>query len=200
MGADALGLAGAKRNIGILIRTASDSRSRGRDVSGPRDRASPGVGKVLARSIKQRERGSIASRPAPADMMGRLPLVWGATHDRNHQRRADLAAQGPRPVRTCDRRSCRRERCRRTGSRGADGGHDAPSGTTRRPSRQAAGAAHRPHREASRKAPVTPVPTRRRGSERKTCSALPARLSPFWRRATAAARPRPARLPMSGRR
>src|SRR3954451_5891845 len=34
------------------------------------------VGKVLARSIKQRERGSIASRPAPADtMVGRLPLV-----------------------------------------------------------------------------------------------------------------------------
>src|SRR5215217_1180912 len=109
--------------------------------------------------------------------MGRLPLVWGATHDRNHHRRADLAAQGPRPVRTCYRRSRRRERCRRTGGRGADGRYDAPSGTTRRPSRQAAGAAHRPHGEASRPAPVTPIVTRRRGSERKTCSALPARLS-----------------------
>jgi hypothetical protein len=71
-------------------------------------------GKVLARSIKQRERGSIASRPAPADTMGRLPLVWGATHDRNRHRRADLAAQGPRPVRTCYRRSCHRKRCCRT--------------------------------------------------------------------------------------
>ena len=51
------------------------------------------------------------------------------------------------------------------------------SGTTRRPPRQAAGEAHRPHGDASRPTPVTPVPTRWRGRERKTCSAFPARLS-----------------------
>ena len=44
-------------------------------------------------------------------------------------------------------------------------------------------------RRGVKKTPVTPIPTRRRGHERMTCSALPAWLSPFWRRETASALP-----------
>jgi hypothetical protein len=37
---------------------------------------SKNVGNSLARWIKQRDSGSIASRSAPADRMGHLPLFW----------------------------------------------------------------------------------------------------------------------------
>ena len=78
MGADALGVAGAKGNIRVL-------RSEPRAVAlaqlrsfSARSSFAQSVGILLARSIKQRESVSIASHPAPVDTLGPFTIRLGS--------------------------------------------------------------------------------------------------------------------------